>query len=664
MTRSERYPLLFSPLRVGPVTLANRAVFSAHLTNYAEDGLPTEQHTAYYAARAAGGAGLVITEEHSTHPTDWPYEKLIHGYNRAVLPGYRRMTEAVHRHGVPIFAQINHNGGQASSMYTRLPVWAPSPVADPLFREVPHAVTEAEIAEIVAGYATVARHCREGGFDGVELQCSHSSIVRGFLSAATNLRTDRYGGSLDGRARLLLELLEAVRTAVGPGLALGVRICGDELIEGGTTIEDAVAVAKLVEQQGCADYINTSIGVATATLFMIEASMHVPPGYAGFISSAIREVVSLPVVGVGRFKDPLQAERALSEGQCDLVGIVRGQIADAELVAKARAGRADSIRLCLSCNQECVGRMGLNRWLGCIENPRTGREALAEPLAVGVGAGRRRAGRRRRLLVVGAGPGGLQAGIAGARAGKDVTVLESAPEPGGQVRLAALVPNRAELGDLIRNQLHECRELGVDLRLGEEATVERLLAEEVDVVVVASGARPRRPYWADAAVGEGIGVADVTDVLAGTASPVGDVVVIDEVGFHQATSTAELLADRGCAVEVMTPAMVVGQDLGITLDLEGFNMRAAAKHIAQSTDRVVMAAANGVLQVLHHPTGVMEDRVVDWVVLALPGEPDDELYFALRRARPGLDVRRVGDCVAPRRAHAAVIEGDREGWRP
>jgi 2,4-dienoyl-CoA reductase (NADPH2) len=245
-----------------------------------------------------------------------------------------------------------------------------------------------------------------------------------------------------------------------------------------------------------------------------------------------------------------------------------------------------------------------------------------------------------------------------------VTVLESAPEPGGQVRLAALVPNRAELGDLIRNQLHECRELGVDLRLGEEATVERLLAEEVDVVVVASGARPRRPYWADAAVGEGIGVADVTDVLAGTASPVGDVVVIDEVGFHQATSTAELLADRGCAVEVMTPAMVVGQDLGITLDLEGFNMRAAAKHIAQSTDRVVMAAANGVLQVLHHPTGVMEDRVVDWVVLALPGEPDDELYFALRRARPGLDVRRVGDCVAPRRAHAAVIEGDREGWRP
>jgi len=655
MTASQRYPMLFSPLRIGPVTVANRVVFSAHLTNYASDGLPSDEHAAYYAARAAGGAGLIITEEHSTHPTDWPYEKLIHGFHQAVIPGYRRITDAVHRHGVPIFAQINHNGGQASSMYTRLPVWAPSPVADPLFREVPHAVTEAEIAEIIEGYTTVARHCLEGGFDGVELQCSHSSIVRGFLSGATNLRTDRYGGPLESRARLLLELLEAVRGTIGPGLALGVRLCGDELVEGGTTIDDAVAVAKLVDSQGCADYVNTSIGVATATLFMIEASMHVPPGYAGFIPSAIREAISLPVVGVGRFKDPLQAERALYEGMCDLVGIVRGQIADPDLVAKARAGRTDSIRLCLSCNQECVGRMGLNRWLGCIENPRAGREAM--PLAPTPDR------RRRRMLVVGAGPAGLQAAIAGARAGRSVTVLERASEPGGQVRLAASVPNRAEFGDLIRNQLQECRELGVGLCLGEDATVDRVLGLDPHVVVVATGSRPRRPHWADAATAEGIAVADVTEVLAGSVTPAGVVIVVDEVGFHQATSTAELLADRGCSVEIMTPGMVVGQDLGITLDLEGFNMRASAKRIVQSTDRVVMGAGEGVLHVLHHPTGVMEERSVAWVVLALPAEPEDELYLGLRRARPDLDVRRAGDCVAPRRAHAAVIEGDREGAR-
>ena len=278
VSSSGRYRHLFTPLRLGPVTVANRIVFSAHLTNYAADGLPTEQHAAYYAARAAGGSGLIITEEHSTHPTDWPYEKLIHGFHPEVIDGYRRITDAVHAHGVPIFAQLNHNGGQASSMYSRLPVWAPSPVPDPLFREVPKAVEHHEIAEIVDGYATVAGHCIAGGFDGIELQCSHSSIVRGFLSPATNRRTDDYGGSLADRARLLLEIVDAVRATIGSDRALGVRICGDELIEGGTGIDDAVEVARMVEATGQVDYINTSIGVATATLYMIEASMQVPPG--------------------------------------------------------------------------------------------------------------------------------------------------------------------------------------------------------------------------------------------------------------------------------------------------------------------------------------------------------------------------------------------------
>src|SRR3954449_2118397 len=408
---------LWSPLAIGPITTRNRIVFSAHLTNYARDGRPTAQHAAYYAARAAGGAGLIITEEHSTHPTDWPYEKLIHGFHRDVIPGYRAITEAVHRYHVPIFAQINHNGGQASSMYSRLPVWAPSAVADPLFREVPKAVTLGEIGEIVAGYAQVAANCAEGGFDGIELQCSHSSIVRGFLSPATNRRTDRYGGSLENRARLMMEIVAAVRSAIGSGLALGVRICGDELIEHGTTIDDAVEIARLIEATGNVDYINTSIGVATASLFMIEASMHIPPGYAMFIPSAIRKAVELPVVGVGRFKDPLQAERALAEGHCDLVGVVRGQIADAEFAAKARAGAVGEIRLCLSCNQECVGRMGLNRWLGCIENPTTGREAVAARATV-------RSTDGSDVLVIGAGPAGLQAAIAAAGVGHRVTVLE------------------------------------------------------------------------------------------------------------------------------------------------------------------------------------------------------------------------------------------------
>ncbi|MEZ5349385.1 MAG: mycofactocin system FadH/OYE family oxidoreductase 2 [Microthrixaceae bacterium] len=641
--------LLWSPMQLGPVTVRNRIVFSAHLTNYAQDGLPTEQHAAYYAERAAGGAGLIITEEHSTHPTDWPYEKLIHGFNREVIGGYRRITDAVHRHRVPIFAQINHNGGQASSMYSRLAVWAPSPVADPLFREVPKAVDVAEIEEIVASYGLVAGHCAEGGFDGIELQCSHSSIVRGFLSPATNRRTDNYGGSLANRARILLEIVAAVRAAIGPELALGVRLCGDELIEGGTTIDDAVEVAKMVEATGEVDYINTSIGVATASLFMIEASMHIPPGYAMFIPSALRKAVDLPVVGVGRFKDPLQAERALEEGQCDLVGVVRGQIADADFVAKARSGEAADTRLCLSCNQECVGRMGLNRWLGCIENPRTGRESesvgLAQPVSV-----------RRDVLVVGAGPAGLQAAIAAARNGHRVTVCEASEEAGGQVRLAASVPNRAEFGDLVRNQLHEARRLGVTIETGTRIDLADVRRRAPDRVIVATGSAPQRPWWAPE---DADWIVDVREVLEGAASPSGEVVVLDELGFHQATSVAELLADRGCSVELVTPGMVVGQDLGVTLDLEHFWIRAQAKGIAQSTELVPMSVEGHTVHLQHHPTGEMLSRTPDWLVLAVPGTPTDALYHELSAA--GFEVERVGDAVAPRRAHAAVIDGERAG---
>ncbi len=624
-------------------------MFSAHLTNYARDGLPTDQHAAYYATRAAGGTGLIITEEHSTHPTDWPYEKLIHGFHRDVIPGYRRITEAVHRHRTPIFAQINHNGGQASSMYSRLPVWAPSAVADPLFREVPKAVSLAEIDEIVAGYATVAEHCAEGGFDGIELQCSHSSIVRGFLSPATNRRTDDYGGSLANRTRLLVELVAAVRAVIGTRLALGVRICGDELIDNGTTIDDAVHVAEIVEATGQVDYINTSIGVATASLFMIEASMHIPPGYAMFIPSAIRKAVELPVVGVGRFKDPLQAERALAEGHCDLVGVVRGQIADADFAAKARAGATDETRLCLSCNQECVGRMGLNRWLGCIENPRTGRESL------GVGAIRPTRGPRR-VIVVGAGPAGLQAAIAARRNGHEVTVYEKEPQAGGQVRIAASVPNRAEFGDMIRNQLTECRRLGVEFVYGVGVWPGLIEEQRPDHVIVATGAEPTRPYWVP---NDADNVADVREVLDGTVEPFGDVVVIDEIGFHHATSTAEVLADRGCSVEIITPGMVVGQDLGITLDMETWWIRAGEKAIVQTTDLVPMALEGTTLSLLHHPTGITETRRPDWIVLAVHGNPVEWLYHDLLAA--GVSVERVGDCVAPRRAHSAVIEGERAG---
>jgi 2,4-dienoyl-CoA reductase (NADPH2) len=379
--------------------------------------------------------------------------------------------------------------------------------------------------------------------------------------------------------------------------------------------------------------------------------MQVPPGYAMFIPAAIRRAVSVPVIGVGRFKDPLQADRALADGQCDLVGVVRGQIADPDFTAKARAGEPARIRTCLSCNQECVGRMGLNRWLGCIENPRTGKEAVPLP------APRRRG---RRVYVVGGGPGGLQTAVTAAGRGHHVTLFERSTRTGGQVNVAASVPSRAEFGDIVRNLAAEAARLGVDVRTGHEVTAAFLLDEAPDAVVLATGARPARPWWSH----DHPRVADIREFIDGTHAPSGTVVVVDELGFHQATSAAELLADRGCDVEVITSGMVVGQDLGITLDIETWNVKAHAKGIRQRTDVVVLDAHDGadgrlVLELQHHPTGTARQLACDWAACAIPTQPDDALWQALGTAP--FEVHRVGDCLAPRRAHAAVIEGERAG---
>jgi 2,4-dienoyl-CoA reductase (NADPH2) len=259
-------------------------------------------------------------------------------------------------------------------------------------------------------------------------------------------------------------------------------------------------------------------------------------------------------------------------------------------------------------------------------------------------------------MVVGAGPAGLQAAIAAARNGHTVTVYERDSQPGGQVRLAATVPNRAEFGDLVRNQLAECRRLGVSLEFDVGVWPGFVAERHPDHVIVATGAEPARPWWVPP---DQANVCDVREVLTGEAVPFGDVVLIDEIGFHQATSVAELLADRGCHVEVVTNGMVVGQDLGITLDMEGWWMRATAKGIVQSTDLVPMGMDGRTLTLLHHPTGVEQKRTPDWIVLAVPAMPVEWLYLDLKAA--GVSVERVGDCVAPRRAHAAVVEGERAG---
>lgn len=613
---------LGEPVRLGPLVAPNRIVFPAHLTNAAVARRPTPQHAAYYGARAAGGAGVVITEEQSVDPADRPYEKLVDGTDPAVVPGYRAIAGAVHTHGALVLAQLGHNGGQSSSLYSRAPVDGADDEPDPMFREVPRPLSDAGFARLVDGFALVAGHVAAGGFDGVEVQCSQASLIRQLFAA----RSPRAG-------EFLRAVLAAVRAAIGPDRVLGVRVQGDEGLPGGLGTADAVRVATSVE--ALVDYVNTAVGVATRTLPLVEPPMGVPAGYAAHVPAAVRAAVSVPVIGVGRFTTPAQALDAVRSGSCDLVGVVRGQIADPDFAAKALRG--ERVRRCIGCNQECIARVGLNQRLGCAVNPRAGREAArASPRAESPFA---------RVLVVGGGPAGLAAAVAAARRGHAVTLAERSDALGGQLAVAARAPERRELAHLVADLAYEARELGVTVRLRTEVTA----AGDADAVVLATGARPALPDW-----GGGLErVVDVTDVLAGRVAPTGRVLVVDAGRGHAATSTAELLARRGAAVTTVTSALVAAGDLAPTLDRERWRRRAADLGIVERTDRVVLTARAGlVLDVLHHLTGEVTPWQADWVVHAGPPVP---VVPDLDTA--GVPVVRVGDCVAPRGIDAAVREG-------
>ena len=617
------------PVALGPLTLRNRIVFPAHLTNAAVGGMPTAAHAAYYAARAAGGVALVITEEHSAGEHDRPYEKLIRGTDPAIVGGLRRITDAVHAHGAVVLAQVGHNGGQSSSRYSGVALTAPSPVPDPMFREVPRAMTGRDLDDLVAGFVRTAEHVVAGGYDGLEVQASQASVIRQFLSPSTNHRDDAHG---DDPARLLVEILAALRAVLGPGRVLGVRLQGDEGIAGGLTAADAAAVARRVED--LVDYVNTAVGVATVTLPLIEPPMGVPAGYAAAVPTAVRATLrtGIPVIGVGRFTEAAQVAATLAAGACDLVGVVRGQIADPAFARAVLTG--GRLRRCLGCNQECIAAIGRNRRLGCVVNPRAGREGEALPAP----------GMRRRVLVAGGGPAGLSAAVTAARRGHDVHLVEATARLGGQVAWAATAPGRGELGHLVADLTAELDALGVPVSLGVAVDDALVAAHAPDVVVDATGSAAAPPTWADAAV------LDVEDVLRGGARPRGRVLVVDEAGGHAAPSAAEVLARAGATVTTVTSALVAAGDLGPTLEGPRWARRAAALGIVEEVETVVLGARAGTVRLLHHLTGTEETRIVDAVVACGP-----------RAARATVTARvpvvRVGDAVAPRGLDAAVREG-------
>jgi 2,4-dienoyl-CoA reductase-like NADH-dependent reductase (Old Yellow Enzyme family) len=658
-------PLLFSPLRIGPVEARNRIVFGAHFTQFVEPagtvgepGYYGERYGRYLAERARGGVGVVIAGQAQVHPTTaYQMRNNAVAWDPAAIPHFRRVTAPVHEHGALAFLQLVHNGGVNDGTWSKLPVWAPSAVAN--YYEPPKPLERDEIAEVVGHFARSAANAAAGGFDGIEVHGAHGYLIHEFLSPRSNRRVDEYGGSLENRMRFCVEVLRAVRDAVGDRVAVGLRLVGDEEQHHGPglTADDAAEIAALLEQHSLVDFLNVSIGVSGTGMVRPLYAPHLLGVYAAHtVKKGVRET---PVLAVHRILTPDEAEGILEREEADAITLVRALIADPDWPEKAAAGADDTIRLCTGSNQGCYGNLLQSMPISCVQNPAVGRES---DLGTGTLAP---ATTPKRVVVVGGGPAGLEAAWVAAARGHDVTLLERSERLGGKIRLAQALPGRAELGDFADWRAGECGRRGVDIRLGAEGTVESVLALDPDAAVVATGGRatvdsPSKFHPLPVPGSDQPFVLDHERALLEADSLTGRVVVLDAVGHIEAVGLGELLASRGLDVTVACP-------LPSPMLLDAETMAMALPRMARAGARwrpnTVLAAIGEhevtLVDTLSQAVEVMTE--VDTVVIRTHGLPEDGLYFALRRRVP--EVVRVGDAVAVRLADRAIYDGHLAGRR-
>jgi 2,4-dienoyl-CoA reductase-like NADH-dependent reductase (Old Yellow Enzyme family) len=646
---STAFPHLLSPFRIRHLTFKNRIFVPAHGSGYADGGCVTDRHLAYLEARAKGGAAAIVTEAQSVDPDTykWSYRLLCAADDRCI-PGLRRLAEMGRRHDCRVLGQLLHEGRAATHRIEGLrpvPV-APSDVPDERFKSIPLALSVEAIWRIVGQYGDAGRRLVEAGLDGIEILAGVGYLPSQFLSPRANRREDAFGGDPERRLRFVREVVADIRRKVGEGPLLGLRFAGEEGDRDGLDATEARAVILALAGDPAIDYVNITTGSTNSLggATMIVPPMFVPPGPMVAHAAAIKAASGRPVFVGGRINQPQEAERILASGQADMIGMVRAHIADPEFVNKVAAGRPETIRACIACNQACIGHRHMGFGVSCIQFPETGRE---ERFAV-----KPRAARPRSVLVAGGGPAGLKAAAVAAERGHRVTLCERDRRLGGQALLASALPRRAEFGGIVTNLAGEAERAGVRIRLGVEVTPALVTAEAPEVVIVATGAGPRMPEIEGA---ESAHVIDAWDVIAGTANPGPSVAVADWRCDWTGLGVAEKLARDGCHVRLFVAGIVPGEMLqAYVRDQWIGELHRLGVVMVPYAQAFGVDGSTAYFRHMSNGDPILCEGV-DTLVMAQAPERRASLAEALTRFAGR--VVAIGDCLSPRSAEEAVYEG-------
>ncbi len=670
-----QFDALLEPITIRSTTIRNRILSTGHAPGYGAGGVPAERYQLYHEEKARGGIGLTIFGGTTTFAVDSPaieYNSLYAGTDD-IIPYFKQFADRVHQHGARLMCQLGHTGRKMPwDMNPWLPPIAPSRVREPFHRTFPKPMEDFDFPRIIEGYGKAARRCRDGGLDGCQIQCGWQNLVDSFISPAANERTDEYGGSLENRCRFALEIFAEVRRQVGDEFAVGVRMSADEMLEGGLSQEDCIEVGRIFATTGMVDFFDVTANLAwdVPTISLAMASMELPPAPYLHLGSVFKRELGVVVFHGARIAELEVANQAIAEGHVDMVGMTRAHIADPHIVKKLTEGRQEDIRQCVGASL-CIDRAFLHDTL-CIQNAATGREATMPHVI------EKSDGPARKVVIVGAGPGGLEAARVSAERGHDVVLFERDDRVGGQINIAALAPKRDSLSGIVRWLDGQVRKLGVDLRLGTDAGAEAVLAESPDAVILATGADPD--------VGDFPGselAVTAWDVLAGQVEPGETVLIYDDDGRESAPSAAAFLGQRGSRVELATPDPQAAEEIGmINTGVQKRALYGAGAVLSPDLRmRQIYREGNKLVAVFRNTfTAEEEERAVDQIVATHGTIPRDGLYDELRersRNRGQIDLDgmaagapkpivtnpsgafelyRVGDAVASRNIHAAIYD--------